>query len=190
MMGCQCRATDAGYCVWCTTRAQRAGVAVASSTLQVPRSFEIQHHKTQEKRKRATNDPGANQGYLAQEGMLPSVTLTLPYPPSLNVYYRNVQGRTLISKRGREYRRQVGAVVMAQWPREVVRPWTGRLAVMMEVCAPTRRKMDLDNAQKSVWDSLQHALVYVNDSQIDDLHIRRGLRDAPSGHVTVTLTPL
>jgi len=33
--------------------------------------------------------------------------LDLPFPPSLNTYYRNVHGRTLLSAKGREYKQDV-----------------------------------------------------------------------------------
>jgi len=39
---------------------------------------------------------------------------------------------------------------------------------------PDRRRRDLDNAMKALLDSLEHAGVYDDDSQIDDLRIVRG----------------
>lgn len=98
------------------------------------------------------------------------IQLTLPYPPSVNRMYRNVGGKTLLSKDGRDYRESVGiACLIAGRPRI-----EGRIAVSVELCPPDRRRRDLDNAFKGLLDSLQHAGVYEDDSQIDDLRIRRG----------------
>ena len=107
----------------------------------------------------------------------------LPYPPSINHYYRRVGFRTLISREGRCYRREVVARLAARR----VNPLRGRLSVVVHVFPPDRRKRDLDNALKCLLDSLQHAGVFVDDSQIDDLRIRRG-PVVPAGKVLVFIT--
>lgn len=98
--------------------------------------------------------------------------LTLPWPPTVNTYWRNVAGRTLISRRGREYREQVGwhvrAAKTAPWPD------SARLCVDIEARAPDRRKRDIDNLNKAILDSLTAAGVWADDSQVDDLRIWRG----------------
>jgi Holliday junction resolvase RusA-like endonuclease len=45
--------------------------------------------------------------------------------------------------------------------------------VVVEVYVPDRRKRDLDNLHKGILDSLTHAGVWGDDSQIDDLRIYR-----------------
>lgn len=104
--------------------------------------------------------------------------LTLPWPPSLNHYYRRVGRRTLISREGRAYRRKVCALLggggHARKP-----PSGGRVALAMDAFPPDRRRRDLDNLQKSVLDSLEHAGVYEDDSQIDVLAVAR--REPVSG---------
>lgn len=97
-------------------------------------------------------------------------TLTLPYPPSLNHYWRAVNGRMLISKAGREYRQAVGYIVLGTR----IRKMDGRLQVSIYVYPPDRRRRDLDNIQKPLLDALEHAGVYDDDSQIDVLHTQRG----------------
>lgn len=42
------------------------------------------------------------------------------------------------------------------------------------VCVPDKRKRDLDNVAKATLDALQHAGLYDDDSQIDELRIVRG----------------
>ncbi|QDU39702.1 Crossover junction endodeoxyribonuclease RusA [Maioricimonas rarisocia] len=86
----------------------------------------------------------------------------LPFPPSVNRYYRHVGYRTLLSREGREYRRQVCALLAGR----VGQPLSGPLQVQLALYPPDRRRRDWDNFQKSVWDSLQHAGVYLDDSQV------------------------
>ncbi len=98
--------------------------------------------------------------------------ITLPYPPSINHYYRRVGPRTLISRQGREYRTQVCGLLA---PGGGIRkpPAGGRIALCLEAFPPDRRKRDLDNLQKPLLDAMQHAGVYEDDSQIDLLVTRR-----------------
>lgn len=107
----------------------------------------------------------------------------LPYPPSVNRYWRHNRGRTHISKQGREYREEVVLQAMAD-----DFPWKlqGRLMMFLLVYPPDRRQRDLDNVCKAVLDAMEHAGVYESDSQIDSLHIvRRPV--IPRGGVTVFL---
>ncbi len=97
--------------------------------------------------------------------------LELPYPPSINHYWRRVGPRTLISREGRAFRRNVRALLGGGGPRKP--PSGGRIALCMDAFPPDRRVRDLDNLQKSVCDSLQHAGIYEDDSQIDLLLTRR-----------------
>jgi crossover junction endodeoxyribonuclease RusA len=95
------------------------------------------------------------------------IYLTIPWPPSANRYYRSVKGRAILSKEAREYRASVVALV-----KQAV-PFTNRLKVVMHAFPPDNRKRDLDNLLKQTSDALQHAGVYVDDSQIDHLTIQR-----------------
>jgi len=110
--------------------------------------------------------------------------LTLPYPPSVNHYWRRVGPQTLISREGRTFRRNVCALLGGGGPRKP--PTCGRIALAMDAFPPDRRRRDLDNIQKPVLDALEHAGVYADDSQIDLLVTRR--REAvPDGRLLVTV---
>lgn len=66
---------------------------------------------------------------------------------------------------------------------------TGRLQVWVEAWMPDRRKRDLDNIKKALLDSMTHAGVYEDDSQIDDLRsVRRDV--VKGGYVIVHVCEL
>ncbi len=109
--------------------------------------------------------------------------LALPYPPSINHYWRHYRGRTVISREGRRFREDVSALLKpsaergGNGPRKP--PADGRIALCMDAFPPDRRRRDLDNIQKPVLDALEHAGLYLDDSQIDLLITRRGTCGKP-----------
>lgn len=104
----------------------------------------------------------------------------LPWPPTVNTYYRSVGRKVLISEKGRAYRQAVLAKV------GLVRPRPGRLAVTIRLYPPDRRRRDIDNCAKAILDALQAAGVYEDDCQIDRLTIDRAER-VNGGQVVVTV---
>ena len=93
----------------------------------------------------------------------------LPYPPSVNHYFRMVQGRMLISREGRLFRQRVCAILAASG----VQALAGPLAVQIEVYPPDNRRRDIDNVQKALLDAMQHGGAYHDDSQIVRLVIEK-----------------
>jgi crossover junction endodeoxyribonuclease RusA len=106
------------------------------------------------------------------------IRIRLPWPPSINHYWRNVAGRTLISSNGRDYRQSVVGLVLRQPIR--IKRFDGRVRVCIYASPPDRRRRDLDNLCKPMLDALTHAGVWADDSQIDDLRIIR-CPPAPGG---------
>lgn len=96
--------------------------------------------------------------------------LELPYPPSVNHYWRRVGARTLISRRGRAFRQTVCSILATRG----VRPLDGPLAVEVTIHPPDKRRRDIDNVQKALLDALQHGGAYGDDSQIVRLTIEKG----------------
>jgi len=94
--------------------------------------------------------------------------LILPWPPSVNTYWRTFRGRMIISKPGREYRTAVAEQVVAQaMPKFKGSP----IKVVIEAYRPDKRRRDLDNLFKAALDSMCSAGVFDDDSQIVDLRI-------------------
>jgi crossover junction endodeoxyribonuclease RusA len=119
------------------------------------------------------------------------LTLTLPYPPSINTYYRHpssgpLAGRHLISQQGRNYQRDV-AILSRRELRPPHLPAHGKMAVDITLSPPDKRKRDIDNPIKPLLDALTRAGIWKDDSQVSDLHVRWGHAGTP-GPATITIT--
>ena len=122
---------------------------------------------------------------------------TLPWPPTVNTYWRRVGTRMLISADGREFHRRVAQILKLRLKYdgyEVVygrlNPIDDRVAFSIQLFPPDQRRRDIDNIAKALLDSLQKCGVYHDDNQIDELHIRRCKVDKlkyPSGAVNVQI---
>ena len=117
-------------------------------------------------------------------GAVSACSFDLPWPPSVNRYYRHVGPRVLLSREGRKYRMMVVSRLGGLYPR-----MAGDLAFTAECYPPDRRRRDLDNLLKSCWDSLVHARLMEDDSQIKLLHLEMK-EPMPEGLVHVHLETL
>lgn len=95
------------------------------------------------------------------------IELELPFPPSVNHYYRRVGPRTLISREGRRFRERVCAALA----RLGIMGLNGPLQLEIEIYPPDQQRRDIDNVQKALLDALQHGGLYADDSHIKKLNI-------------------
>jgi len=96
----------------------------------------------------------------------------LPYPPSVNGYWRAFRGRQIISKRGREYRKHAIEVMKElNLAGEII---AERMHLSVIIHPPTLRKYDIDNWCKAPFDALTHAEFWLDDEQVDSLSIKKG----------------
>lgn len=93
----------------------------------------------------------------------------LPYPPSINHYWRRVGRHTLISRTGRAFRANVVALLAERR----VEALLGPLEIEIDLHPPDRRRRDADNTLKSLLDALQHGGAYADDSQIIRLEVTK-----------------
>ena len=114
--------------------------------------------------------------------------LTLPWVLSVNGYYRVVGKSLKISKEGRANRKLIMATVYDQlggYPE----PLIGELSVTVKVYPPDKRKRDLDNIFKGLFDSLTHAKVWADDSLVK--HIDASMLEiVKKGRVVVEINEL
>ena len=134
--------------------------------------------------------------------MSKQLDIKLPWPPTVNTYWRSVvlprkNKRTgakkassvvLLSQNGRAYRDRVAQAVLVQRvPRNHLH---GKLKVEITAYPPDLRARDLDNLPKGILDSLKHAGVYRDDCDIDDLHIRRAtVRKGGAIEISISVIP-
>jgi crossover junction endodeoxyribonuclease RusA len=105
--------------------------------------------------------------------MMPGLSqaLVLPLPPSVNTYWRKSPRGMYITKSGVDFRKQVAEIVAE---RRALKFGTSRLFMAVRLCMRDRRASDLDNRMKALCDALEHAGVFDDDEQIDELVIVRG----------------
>lgn len=102
-----------------------------------------------------------------------AVRLTLPWPPSGNKLWRHLKNRAkpVLSREGRTYYATVASIVaLARAQKKIPRrALTGRCIVLMRLTPPDRRKRDAGNVEKTLYDALTRANVWLDDVQGNDL---------------------
>ncbi|MDU5319796.1 MAG: RusA family crossover junction endodeoxyribonuclease [Escherichia coli] len=101
--------------------------------------------------------------------------LILPFPPSVNTYWRHPNkgafaGKSLISAAGRKFQSAACAAIVEH----VLFP-------------PDNRIRDLDNYNKALFDALTHAGVWEDDSQVKRMLVEWG-PVIPEGKVEITIS--
>lgn len=110
----------------------------------------------------------------------------LPWPPSVNTYWRRRGARYYISPRGQQYRTDVQQIIYSQHL-NILTPCRLKIKIIADV--PDKRCRDLDNILKSLLDSLIHAGFAEDDEQFDDIRVIRG-EQTPGGRVGIQITEL
>lgn len=99
--------------------------------------------------------------------------LILPFPPTVNTYWRFTTKGVLISASGRSYRTNTIAAVLEQLKKRP-KAITGPVEITLILNPPDKRRRDLDNYLKAIFDSLTHAGVWEDDSQIKKMEVKWG----------------
>ena len=122
-----------------------------------------------------------------------NLSFDLPFPPSVNTYYRSsFRSRSVyLSKKGREYKDSMERVLIemkAVYLNLPVFP-NERLSIQLELIPGDRRAFDIDNRVKAVFDVLEGTL-FENDSQIDQLSVIRKPMEKGKGRCRVTISEI
>ncbi|MGO2306697.1 MAG: RusA family crossover junction endodeoxyribonuclease [Providencia sp.] len=94
-----------------------------------------------------------------------SISLVLPFPPSVNACWRTVRGTMIISEKGRKFRANAIAAVYEQLRRRPI-AITENVSVIVKMYPPTKQRRDIDNYLKAAFDALTHAKVWKDDDQV------------------------
>lgn len=125
-----------------------------------------------------------------------SIELTLPVPPSVNHQYATVNGRRLLSAKGRAYKNLVGQqilVALAQSPHrgtleQLLRQTSLSLSIHFFFASALRR--DTDGGLKIAQDALCEGLG-VNDNRVVEIHLYKSQdRDNPRMDIRLSVAPL
>lgn len=115
-----------------------------------------------------------------------AMVLTLPYPISANRYWRTgVRGRyavTYVSDEAKDYKSAVGRICSNAG----LEPTAKAVAVTLTLYPKDKRVMDADNCAKVAVDALQ-GYVYINDSQVDELHVYKMKPDGNGARLEVSV---
>jgi len=103
--------------------------------------------------------------------MKKTVRLDLPYPPSVNSYWKANGHRRYISPAGVMFTEEVSFIVKNKKPRTF---GDKQVAISVMIHPRSKRKFDLDNTLKAILDALMKAGMYDDDSQIEYIEIARG----------------
>lgn len=107
----------------------------------------------------------------------------LPFPPSVNSYYRHVGAKVLISRKGRAYRKTVESILAG------CARISAHVSFDVGVHPPDRRRRDLDNLLKCLQDSIVHGGLLDDDAQIRRLSMEM-LEPVPGGSVHVRISEI
>lgn len=113
-------------------------------------------------------------------------TIELPWPPSVNHYYRYVGPRVLISRDGHKFRDAVAVRLRSAG----FRKFTGPVELVIDLYPPDRRRRDIDNCMKSLLDAFTHGGLYDDDCQVKVLHaeMREPMPDKRFGMAVVRIS--
>ncbi|MBO5694835.1 MAG: RusA family crossover junction endodeoxyribonuclease [Lentisphaeria bacterium] len=109
--------------------------------------------------------------------------MELPWPPSVNHYYRHVGSRVLISRDGRLYRERI----VNHLKTENIETFSGPVELFIELYPPDGRRRDVDNSLKCLLDTFTHGGLYRDDSQIFKLTVIKRDPMPPDGMAYVRI---
>ncbi|WP_018694250.1 RusA family crossover junction endodeoxyribonuclease [Algicola sagamiensis] len=122
------------------------------------------------------------------------VKLTLPYPPTVNHYWQSFTawraGKKIVKKtlsvKAKKFVNDVHFHVVKE---KAAKRYATPVEINIGVYLPDKRKRDLDNLLKGLFDALTKARVIEDDSLIHSFSIQRLGIESP-GRIELTVTPI
>ena len=123
-----------------------------------------------------------------------ALQLTLPVPPSINHQYATVNGRRILSAKGRSYKQLVGQHILIALAKHserdrlctVFQSHDLVLSIWFYFSSALRR--DLDGGLKITQDAICEALG-LNDNRVVEIHLHKKIHKT-TPHIDVTLAPV
>lgn len=111
----------------------------------------------------------------------------MPWPPSVNNWKSPFKSRMILTKKGREYRQKgIDRLDELGLSNEAI---SSPVSVKIVLNPPSNRRYDIDNFCKSLFDAMSVAGFWVDDSQIVELSIKKGVK-TDGGNVEVAVNIL
>ena len=116
--------------------------------------------------------------------------IILPWGPSINDYYGyTYTGRFYLHERVHKFRKDVAKITDEFRAHDALVYYDCPMAMLIELFPPSKRRYDVDNRTKGVFDALEHAGVYPDDMLVRDCRqIKR--HKVKFGKIIVTITEL
>lgn len=115
--------------------------------------------------------------------------IQLPYPPSINSYWRSVARRAILSRRVGNYWEAVVAAVVDQLGFSDAVLLDGPVAVALSIVPSDRKRRDLDNLLKAVINPVVHSHL-IRATRTSATSIMSWTEPVAGGSVRLTVTPI
>lgn len=113
--------------------------------------------------------------------------MVLPWPVSSNSLHAPWNGGMVLTAEARQYYWAMKELLQREWG---LPPMLGRLKAEVWIHESDLRARDINNYTKSLFDALEGAGIFENDSQIDQTMLYRGeLKESPCVRVILTILP-
>lgn len=111
--------------------------------------------------------------------------LTLGFPPSVNTCYTVHRGRKIITAKARDYKYEVSELLGNNR-----QPLKGAVKCTYRFYRGDRRQYDISNYIKVVEDCLTDAKIWVDDSQVVEIHMYKMAVDKENPRVEIRIEEL
>lgn len=110
------------------------------------------------------------------------IEIELPWPPSLNTHKAVVRGRMIMSKKGREYIKACAVAVNSNYGLRL----SDELTVEIDLYPPDKRRRDIDNYTKAIFDAMTDCKLWLDDSQVKRMIVNMHSR-TPGGRAVLRI---
>lgn len=126
----------------------------------------LEQHFPSKKAQKAEPSSGKVLKTLLEQWGQPAAEYRLPFPPSVNQYYRTVNGQPILSSRGRAFKRVALEDLQQQRFAGGETFGSRSVRVLLSLSPGDRRKRDSDNYSKATLDALTASGIWDDDSQV------------------------